>query len=224
MATYRVASERIWRELFFGTRGGAAGAILKHVAALPPDDRNAFVGAFASPRLSAALVLWAAPLLQAGDADSLWFRLSVAQLQRQAPWLFASAPPEVIQGELVENVSAVNEAWRQIVRAGAALQCLADLMGPTPASGPAKSAKVTAGQVLWQANGLAYATKPCERHARAKAEVRMLGEDAVRKFRGDRLKPLDELLADCGAELPAGVAGVLSEIAADCAAVVGYAP
>jgi hypothetical protein len=232
LATYRATTETLWQALFFGARGGAAGAVVKRMELLPPEGQAAFIGAFASARLSAALVLWLLPVWRMAGPDSLWLRLSVAQLQRRAPWLFASAAPEVIQAEMralaeqfaqAEASHEINGVWLRIIRAGAALQCFANLMGRTPASGlpnDGTTAVIAAGQVLWQASSLAVAMKTCKREAGAKAEVRLLGEDSVRKFRGDHLLPVNEVLAEHDAELPAGVGDVISQIVADYSAAI----
>jgi hypothetical protein len=213
-AAYRSTTETLWQSLFFRVHGGAEGRVEKRLAMLSPDAQGAFKAAFASARLSAVLVLWALPEWEADDHESLWFRLSVAQLQHRAPWLFASAPPEQIRVEIldlaqlfipVERREEIERVWLDIVRSGDALSCLADALKGTPDSELLKRIKTTqinTDDVLWQANSLALPVRPCKREAGVKAEIRLLGDPAIRKFRGERLLPVAELLADDAIGIP----------------------
>jgi hypothetical protein len=170
--------------------------------------------AFASPRLSAALVLWSLTEWRADDPDAHWFRMSAAQLQYRQPWLFASAPREIVAAELQRQAAsflppneqmAVTAAWVELIRSGEVLRLLFEALSPIPHLDLVRcvTAKEVAGhELLWQANALAIAVKAYRREGAVNAEVRMLGGAAPRRFKGDHLVPLRDLLAGKVVELP----------------------
>lgn len=104
---YRATTRKLWAELFFGAGGNGTGSIARRLQELDVDGHAEFVAAFASPRLSAALVLWCLTEWGADDAEALWFRMSAAQLQHRQPWLFASASPDAVAVELQRQATSL---------------------------------------------------------------------------------------------------------------------
>lgn len=213
---YRSATRTLWQNLFFGAQRDGDGLIVKRLQSLDVKVRGAFELSFASPRLSAALILWSLPEWRADDNDSLWFRLSAAQLHYRHPWLFASAPSDKIRDQLAEMAlhflapderQAPFDAWLDLVRSGDALSCLCKTLENVPSLELRKFAKaefVDVHDVLWQAKSLAVPIKACRRDARTTAEVRVIGQAMIRKFKGDHLLPLADLLAAGDLEVPEG--------------------
>lgn len=204
--TYRATTRKLWVELFFGADGNGTGSIAQRVQELPADKRAKFIAALASPKLSAALVIWSLPEWSAGDPEALWFRMSAGQLQHQHPWLFASAPQEAVTAELLNQAALLPAyeretaiaAWVDLVRCGEALRMLFDTLKPIPHLDLIRA--VTATEVgthdlLWQAHALALPKRAYRRESRVHAEVLVLGETSPRKFKGDYLVPVRDLLA-----------------------------
>jgi hypothetical protein len=211
---YRETTRRLWGELFFGSEGDGTGSIGRRLQQLDPNERDEFIVAFASPKLSAALILWSLTEWHAEDQDGLWFRVSAAQLQHRQPWLFGSASPEDVTAELQSQAATllplneqkvVNAAWIELIRSGEALRLLYNALTSIPHLDLVR--KVTAIEVsphdlLWQADSLAFAVEACRRESSARAEVRLLGETSLRKFRGDHLVPIQDLLANGAVDVP----------------------
>lgn len=211
--TYRAITKKLWAHLFFGPRGDGTGNIARRMSELDDTARDQFVAAFASPKLSAALVLWSLPEWQATDVDALWFRMSVCQLQNQCFWLFSSAPPDAVMAELENQATllppsqreAAIETWVSMVRGGEALRLLFD--GLTPISHlelvkVATATEVGPHDLLWQAKALAFPTQHYRREKSVHAEVLLLGQSTPRKFKGDHLVPVRDLLASKVLQLP----------------------
>lgn len=203
---YRATTRRLWVELFFGAKGNGTGRIAQHLEKLEMGERDIFIVAFASPKLSAALVLWSLPEWRADDPEALWFRMSIAQLQHRHSWLFASALPEAVTAELQNQAAllppneqrAAIRAWVDLIRCGEALRLLFDALTPIPHLDlvrKVKSTEVGVNDLLWQANALAFPIRPYRRESAVRAEVLVLGESTPRKFKGDHLVPVRDLLA-----------------------------
>ena len=79
---------------FFGAAGDGTGSIARRLREFETNERARFIAALASPKLSAALVLWSLPEWRTDDPEALWFCMSAGQLQHRCPWLSASAPPD----------------------------------------------------------------------------------------------------------------------------------
>jgi hypothetical protein len=211
---YRTVTRRLWSELFFGPKGDGSGSIARRLEAFETDERNAFIAGLASPKLSAALTIWSLKEWYADDADALWFRVSAAQLQYRHPWLFASASPEAVAAELESQASSlllpneqtlVNAAWVGLIRMGQALWLLYQALASFTHLELVR--KVTAEEVdartlLWQANTLAFPIRAYRRQPTVHAEVRFVGDDTIRKFKGDHLVPVQDLLASEVVNLP----------------------
>jgi hypothetical protein len=211
---YRETTRRLWGELFFGSEGDGTGNIVRRLQKLDPNERDEFLAAFASPQLSAALTLWSLTEWHADDPDGLWFRVSAAQLQHRHPWLFGSAPPEVVAAELqsqAANLLPSNEqkivgaAWVELIRSGEALRLLYEALASLPHLDLVRKVtakEVSAHELLWQANSLAFPVHAYQRESNVRAEVRLLGETTLRKFKGDHLVPVQDLLANGAIDLP----------------------
>jgi hypothetical protein len=205
---YRETTRRLWSELFFGFGGNGTGSIPQRLQEVEADERAEFIAAFASPKLSAALTLWSLTEWRVGDPEAPWFRMSAVQLQHQHPWLFASAPPDSVVIELQSQATSllppneqrvVNAAWIEMIRSGEALRLLSETLTSVPHD--ELTAKVTAKEVgahelLWQANALAFPVQAYRRESSVRAGVRFLGKASVRKFRGNYLVPVQNLLTN----------------------------
>lgn len=180
---YRATTRRLWGELFFGPDGIGTGSIDRRLQQLAPSERDAFIFAFVSPKLSAALTLWSLTEWYADDQDGLWFRVSAAQLQHRQPWLFGSARPEEVIAELQSQAATllpsneqkvVNGAWIELIRSGEALRLLYNTLAFIPHLDLVR--QVTAKEVsphdlLWQADSLAFAVQAYRRESSVRAEV-----------------------------------------------------
>ncbi len=56
--------------------------------------------------------------------------------------------------------------------------------------------------LLWQANSLAFPVRPYRRESGVRAEVLVLREATPRKFKGDHLVPVRDLLASTNIQFP----------------------
>jgi hypothetical protein len=202
---YRETTKILWTHLFFGPHGNGDGSIKKRMDELDAAARDQFIIAIATPKLSAALALWSLPEWQASDPAALWFRMSACQLQHRAPWLFSSAPPEVVMEELERQAALMPPslraeaigAWINMIRGGEALRQLFNALTPIPHVELARmvtSLEVSPQDLLWQAKSLAFPTHSYRRDASTRAEVLVLGDSAPRKFKGDHLVPVSDLL------------------------------
>jgi hypothetical protein len=232
---YRATTRGLWSELFFGSEGNGSGSIARRLEEIEAGDRAAFIAAFASPKLSAALTLWSLTEWCADDPDALWFRVSAAQMQHRHPWLFASAPPEAVAAELESQAASllppneqrlVNAAWVGLIRSGEALRLLYQALTSFPHLDLVR--KVTAKEVgahglLWQANTLAFPIRSYRRESSVRAEVRLLGDATIRKFKGDHLVPVQDLLANGVISLPTLAAREIGRFIEAATAVRGHA-
>ncbi len=210
---YRTITRKLWTQLFFGPHGDGAGSIARRMSDLDDAARNRFVAAFASPKLSAALVLWSLPEWQAADPEALWFWMSTCQLQYRYSWLFSSAPPDAVMAELGHQATllppnqreAAVATWVSMVRGGEALRLLFDALTPISHLELVKVATATEvgpHDLLWQAKALAFPTQHYRREKSVHAEVLLLGKSTPRKFKGDHLVPVRDLLASKVLQLP----------------------
>lgn len=211
---FRETTRRLWGELFFGSEGNGTGSIAHRLLELDADERSEFIAAFASPKLSAALTLWSLTEWYADDPDGLWFRVSAAQLHHRHPWLLGSASPEVVASELQSQASSLlpsNEqkvvvgAWVELIRSGEALRLLYEALTLIPHLDLVRKVTaqdVSARELLWQANALAFPAQAYRRESSVRAHVRLVGETTLRKFKGDHLVPVRDLLANNVINLP----------------------
>lgn len=210
---YRGMTRRLWAYLFFGA-GGAPGALSARLQLLNADEKEAFIKACATPRLTGALVLWSLTEWAADDVDGLWFRTSAAQLHSRHPWLFASAAPHEIEAELrllASSLLPANErvfvlaAWTAAIRAGEALRLLSAALNAFTAQellARASSPLVTPSDLLWQNGSFAVPMQAYRRESGTKAKVRLLGEAEYRTYKGRYLIPVRDLLSDKDLDLP----------------------
>src|SRR5207244_4488562 len=117
-----------------------------------------------------------------------------AELQSQAATLL---PPN--------EQKVVNAAWIELIRSGEALRLLYNALTSIPHLDLVR--RVTAKEVgphdlLWQAESLAFPVQACRRDGSVRAEVRLLGKTALRKFRGDHLVPVKDLLMNGVIDVP----------------------
>jgi hypothetical protein len=188
----------------------------------------AFITAIASPRLSAALTLWCMTEWAAGDTECLAFRLSAARLQLVQPWLFAGgAPPDVLATEVASQAEILlpsndqamaARTWVELVRAGEALPILAVALESRSAQelwNKAEAGWLDPSDVVWVHGRFAIPLRRMRREAGVNIEVRFVGESMARKYKGDRIVPIRELVERNVLELPpAACKQVLSLISA----------
>lgn len=210
---YRETTRRLWAHLFFGI-GGAPGALTARLDALASDERQAFIRACATPRLTAALMLWSLTEWAANDAEGLWFRTSAVRLHSRHPWLFASAPESDVEAELrllaatllpANEQTFVSVAWTRLIKAGEALRLLEaalEAMDPGALRSLATSATVTPSDLLWQKGTFAVPTATYRRDNSAKAKIRLLGQSEVHTFQGGFLVPIRDVIVKDGLGLP----------------------
>lgn len=212
--SFRETTRSLWGELFFGAESNGIGSINRRLQGLEGDERTEFIADFASPKLSAALTIWFLTEWRAGDPNGLSFWVSATQLHHRYPWLFGSAPPDVVARELQSQAlsllppnehASVVAAWVNLVRSGESLRMLSEALTLIPHLDLVRRVTaqcVSAGELLWQANALAFPAQAYRRESGVHAEVRLIGETTVRKFRGDHLVPVRELLEKNVIELP----------------------
>jgi hypothetical protein len=208
---FRAATRRLWSGLFFG-QGTQPGTIPGRLSA--QEDKAAFLHEFTSPRLAAALTLWCVTEWSATDDDALWFRLSAARLQANWPFLFAAGDPGLMANELEAMGTALlppNEqahcakTWREVVRAGMALEMLSESL----AHGPREVfRKVSAGSwlepsdLVWAGKSLAFPVARTRHDAAANVAVRPLGAAKEAKFKGGFIFPVGKLLESGILDIP----------------------
>ena len=129
---YRETTRRLWTALFFGEQG-RPGRLSARLAMLADAEKEAFIAAITSPRLSAALTLWSMTDWAAIDADASAFRLATARLYQTHRWLFANGPVDAILAEIASQAEVLlppneqalaSRAWVELVRVGEALEAL----------------------------------------------------------------------------------------------------
>jgi hypothetical protein len=200
---FRETTRRLWGGLFFG-RGIQLGTVPERL--LAQDDQDTFLQEFASPRLAAALSLWCVTEWSAQDRDALWFRLSAAQLQARWPFLFAAGDPDVMASELQAMSAALlppNEqaecarTWRDVVRAGKALELLTDSLKKGPRDVLQRVSVnlwLEPGDLVWAGNTLAFPAVRIRHEASVNIPVRPLGAAKETKYRGGFVFPVRGLL------------------------------
>lgn len=218
ISTFRESTRRLWSTLFFGEREECGeGTLVERVNRMStPAERDTFIAALVSPRLSAALALWSITEWNAGDDDSLWFRFSAAQLHSRYPWLVAAANPSIMADE-IQSVAAgllpPNEqavamrTWIELVRAGVAFRTLEDALAvPTLAElrGAVKCPSVGPSDLIWVNSRLAFPTATFLREDRVKARVRFVGQSSTSLYRASFLLPVRELIEADTLSLPSG--------------------
>ena len=112
---YRETTRRLWTALFFGEQG-RPGRLSARLAMLADAEKEAFIAAITSPRLSAALTLWSMTDWAAIDADASAFRLATARLYQTHRWLFANGPVDAILAEIAGQAEVLlpltSRPWR----------------------------------------------------------------------------------------------------------------
>ncbi|MHC2001862.1 hypothetical protein ACYQR9_15685 [Methylobacterium sp. CM6241] len=224
---YRRATRGLWSTLFFGG-GDAPGTLTTRIGSIAAPDRDAFMAALCSPRLSAALALWSATEWAAEDADALWFRLSAAVFHQAHPSLFGGGSAESVLAELDRWASrllppndrlAATRAWLGTVRAGEALRLLSDAIGACPDAelrSATSSERVEPSTLVWVHGRLGFPTAPATRGAKSKVHVQFLGQQTPKPYRTNFLVPIRDVLQAGVLTLPPMVAdevGKLSEAA-----------
>ncbi len=203
---YRRITRELWAALFFGG-GGSPGLLTARIeTAAEPADRNAFLAAFCSPRLSAALALWCATEWAADDADASWFRLSAALVHQRHPCLFGAAAAETVSAEIDafatkllpqnERLIAVR-AWTGVIRAGEALRCLSVAIRTLSAAdlrAAAASNVVDPSTLVWVNGHLAFPATQAFRRAKSKVHVRFLGEVQLKPYFVEFIVPVRDVL------------------------------
>lgn len=203
---FRSMTRSLWEALFFG-RDGGAGAIPARLARDEAGEAGeTFVESLASPRLSAALALWCLLEWESRSPEAAWFRLSAGLLAAKLPWLVVGGTPEEVAAELSRiagsllsgvDQDALLSAWRRWVRAGAALAAMDGALNAWSQKDLAaliRKGSVSDGELLWQAGEFCTAAGACRRDAQRKGDVRPLGSSKLKRFRGDWLTPVSDLL------------------------------
>jgi hypothetical protein len=106
---------------------------------------------------------------------------------------------------LPNEQTLANAAWVGLIRMGQALRLLYQALASFTHLELVR--KVTAKEVdartlLWQANTLAFPIRAYRRATNVHAEVRFVGDGTIRKFKGDHLVPVQDLLASEVVNLP----------------------
>ncbi len=201
-------TERLWTVLFFGNNGGTVGVIPMRLHHADVDAAAAFESALASPRLTAALILWCFPNWRGDTSGAARFRFTAGLLAAKLPWLIAGGMPEEVATELRRlsramhtgaNFESLLEAWRGWLQAGTAFR---DFENAVKSSTPrdlaelVNVAEVVRGELLWQAGEFCVAEAPFRREARTRATVWPLGRSEPKKIVGSWLVPVMALLKD----------------------------
>lgn len=214
---FRRSTRELWATFFFGEGAmEGAGALQRRLDRMSePSNREAFEAAMVTPRLSAALAIWAIAEWNAADDASSWFRLSAADLYVRHPWLFMATDPEVVATE-IRNMSeallpsnerlAAVRTWVELVRAGEALRILLRALKETSRdelTAAVKSTSVGVSDLVWVNGRLAF---PCKTYSRAKgvkAHVNVVGEQSPAHYVASFLLPVRELVESGVLNLPA---------------------
>jgi hypothetical protein len=216
----------IWEVLFVGS-AGAKGAIPRRLESLG-DEADEFVSRLASPRLTAALVLWCLPQWRISDRGTGRFRLAAALIAAKLPRLLQGGEPAAVAAELqrlsrsIATESSFENlltAWRAWLRAGAALGEFAALAKRKPQAEMAKlvlAPEVRRGALLWQVDELCTADAAYRREIKVKATVLPIYGSEARKVAGSFLVPVAHLLKSPEfVVLPEPVRTTLARIAAE---------
>lgn len=166
-----------------------------------------FVSTLASPRLTAALILWCFPEWRADTPRAARFRFSAGLLASRLPWLVAGGEPDEVANELARlarsmptsiSIDALLEGWRNWLRAGVAFaefDRLVATIEPLQLAGMLKAETVEAGDLLWQGQ-FCISEARYRRDKQTKAAVCLLGGSESKKIVGAWLAPVSELLKD----------------------------
>jgi hypothetical protein len=200
-------TDQLWTVLFFGGKA-KPGVIPKRLLEADVDATVAFEVALASPRLTAALVLWSFPDWSATTLAAAKFRFTAGLLAAKLPWLIAGGTPEEVAAELRRlarampigaNFESLLAAWRAWVQAGAAFSDFQNAVKSTTPRDLAELvsvAEVERGELLWQVGEFCVAEARCRREAKSKATVWPLGDSEPKKIVGNWLVPVSALLKD----------------------------
>ncbi len=201
-------TSRLWSILFFRS-GGEIGTIEKHLQGLGSSSehpRAAYESAMASPRLTAALILWCFPDWGQGSMDAIRFRFAAMALAANLPWLAAGGTDEEVVGELRRlsrsmptgiEFEALVDARNRWVRDGVALDEFRKAAGLWKAMELAEACSdgpLKRGELLWQAGEFWVAEKDCRRDQKTSVSVRRLAGVDRKKFRPSYLAPVGSLL------------------------------
>ena len=203
-------TSRLWSILFFGSRG-EIGTIERHLeglGSLSEDPRAAYETAMASPRLSAALILWCFPDWGQGSTAAIKFRFAAMDLAAKLPWLASGGTVEEVVGELrrlsrsmpaAVKYGALVDAWKRWVRVGMAFDEFRKAAEVRTAMNLAESCSdrpVKRGELLWQAGEFWVAEEDCRRDQKNSVSVRRLAGVDRTKFCPSYLAPVGSLLQD----------------------------
>lgn len=211
---FRHFTRRLWAILFFGTQG-KAGVIPRRLNSITSEqERTSFIQAQMSPRLTAALALWCFPEWQTHDSEAAWFRLSAGLLAVEYPWLSQGGTPGEVSTELSRisrsllrdmDQDILVSAWRQWVRASIALHATEEAFGKFGQKELADLVRcqvVEKGELLWQSGCFCTAERQYARDHKTHADVRPLGSLEVRRFLGNWLAPVSDLLRNLELKIP----------------------
>lgn len=220
------ATTALWEILFFGV-AGADGAIPRRLRDLG-DDAEEFASRLASPRLTAALVLWCLPQWRRSNRGTSRFRLTAALIAATLPSLLRGGEPAAVAGELrrlsrsiVADASfeALLSAWQDWLRAGAALgefSAIASQKTPAELKDLVSLSDVRRGALLWQFGEFCIAEAGYRRELKVKASVLPVRGSEPRKVAGSFLVPVAQLLESSGfLSLPGSVRTTLACLAAE---------
>jgi len=201
------ATSKLWRILFFGNKD--APSVIQQLSEREAAEGDDLIdNVIASPSLSAALVLWSAPNWDQRDTDCSAFRFSAMLLASEFPLLIAGGDPDEITHELNRLSRAMgselgHEALRQVwliwLRAGKAFSTLKETASQIAAKDlAAKISRQTihSGELLWQSGDLYVAENDVKRTSVSKAIVQSLRGGSDRRFSGNFLVPVADLLTE----------------------------
>jgi hypothetical protein len=200
-------TNRLWTMLFLGSNTDP-GLVPKRLLELPAEAAAPFKSALASPKLTAALILWCFQNWHATSSSAAVFRFRAGLLAARLPWLVAGSAQEKVIAELRRlgrsiplgmSFEALVVAWRSWVRAGSAFCEFEKAVASKTARDLAelvKVAEVEHGELLWQAGEFCVSEGHYRRDKGTKAAVRPLGSSEPKKIVGSWLVPVSALLSN----------------------------
>ena len=199
---FALVTEELWRILFFGDKTQAS--VLQKLA--DREDEDTEIQNIASPQLTAALIVWCAPNWGEQAAYAIKFRFSAMLLAAKFPWLLEGGEPLEVQTELKRLCRAMhltvgyevlNVAWVNWLRAGKAFSEFAErasAFNQKELANKVTRENVNANELLWQAGEFCVSEKTSPRNSRTKVVVKPLNGGLDKKFMGDWLAPVAELV------------------------------
>lgn len=201
------ASAKLFHALFVG-RDGSRPLLDLYVEAHPEAP-----GLMQSSDLTAAMTLWVADLINKPEAGA-WFEFAATRLAAAHPWLTQGKEDrleslERLSVHVANLAEALPDFWVGWVQGGAAVKALGEsLSDPAELIASVTRPKVFKGELVWV--GLQFAIAQADYERKGNAEVMLLTEARVTKYKGIATIPILDMLDRLG--LPDAVLEVLRRI------------